>query len=610
MLVKYNPTNTMCKSTIGAIASGSDCVLTLYLDPCVAPEKVWLCITEDKHKISNKYVLTRGDVVDGYDSYSVTINFAKGLYWYYFRLDGVSYEQYIGIGADLEACMFYDNVIPWQLSVYQSKYNTPQWLNDGVMYQIMVDRFCHKGKVVPTEDKQMRQWGEDPYYQEADGSVTNRDFFGGTISGIASKLDYLASLGVKTLYLNPIFSAYSNHKYDTENYETIDSMFGTKADFDKLILALNKRGMRLILDGVFNHVGVNSVYFNKSKKWGDKVGAFNDNSSPYRQWFGFRSDGSYESWWNFETLPRINGDVASAQQYFCGDNGIVPRWILEGASGWRLDVVDEVSDAMLDKIVSSAKGAMANSAIIGEVWEDASNKMAYGHRRRYFEGEQLDSVMNYPLKDGIIEFVRYRNVFALKYAIFNLLNNYPLHVRNNLMNILGTHDTKRIITALAGDNTDHCSREQLSKISLTEAQHKPGVKLLKLAVVLQYTLCGFPSLYYGDEAGLEGDRDPFCRRCYPWGRENRQLIGFYTHMGRLRQMAVFADGDFTLMHADKSVIVYSRVDKKDKAVVAVNRDSYSFCVTLDGQYIDYLTGRVHCGSADVQPDQAMILIKQ
>ncbi len=610
MLVKYNPTNTLHKSTIGALCSDVDCKLTLLLDARVAPTKVWLHIIEDKNNISNEYQLTQDIVIDGMDSYVLSVNFPKGLYWYYFRLEGVSYEQYIGVGADLEASMYYDSVKPWQLSVYDAKYATPQWLNDGVMYQIMVDRFCHKGKVVPTEDKQMRVWGQDPYYQEPDGSVTNRDFFGGTLAGITSKLGYLQSLGVTTLYLNPIFSAYSNHKYDTENYESIDSMFGTKKDFDTLVAKAKDKGMHIILDGVFNHVGVDSVYFNKSGKQGDNVGAYQDKQSYMREWFGFRPDGSYESWWNFDTLPRINGNVPSAQQYFCGEKGIVPYWIGEGISGWRLDVVDEICDSMLDKITSSAKEAMSDSAIIGEVWEDASNKMAYGERRRYFEGAQLDSVMNYPLKDSIIEFVRYGNVFSLKYAIFNILNNYPLHVRNNLMNILGTHDTKRIVTALAGDVSDHCSRVQLSKMQLTEAQHLTGVKLLQLAVVLQYTLFGFPSVYYGDEAGLEGYRDPFCRRCYPWGRENRQLLDFYTRMGQLRKMPVFADGDFFLVHADSSVVVYNRSLDDSHVVVSVNRSSFSFCITLDGKYVDYLTGREHSGSADIQPDQAMILIRQ
>lgn len=610
MLVKYNPTNTLHKSTIGALCSGVECKLTLLLDRCVAPSKVLLHITDDTNNISNQYQLTQDIVIDGMDSYVLSVDFPKGLYWYYFVLEGVSYEQYIGIGSDLEASLYYDNVRPWQLSVYDQRYDTPQWLNDGVMYQIMVDRFCPKGKVVPTEDKIMREWGQDPYYQELDGSVTNRDFFGGTLAGITSKLDYLHSLGVTTVYLNPIFTAYSNHKYDTENYEQIDSMFGTKGDFDTLVSNANARGMHIILDGVFNHVGVDSIYFNKSGKQGDNVGAFQDKDSPLREWFGFRPDGSYESWWNFATLPRINGNVPSAQQYFCGEQGIVPYWIQQGISGWRLDVVDEVCDNMLDKIVSSAKGARANSAIIGEVWEDASNKMAYGERRRYFDGSQLDSVMNYPLKDSIIEFVRHGNVFSLKYTIFNILNNYPLHIRNNLMNILGTHDTKRIVTALAGDLSDHMTKEQLSKMHLNEAQHIAGVKLLKLAVVLQYTMFGFPSVYYGDEAGLEGYRDPFCRRCYPWGRENRQLIDFYTRMGQLRKMPVFADGDFRLEYADNSVVVYNRSLDDSHVVMSVNRGTFSFCVTLDGIYIDYLTGRVHNGSADIQPDQAMILIKQ
>ena len=522
----------------------------------------------------------------------------------------MSYEKYIGIGPDRQACLFYDNVNPYQLSVYAQKYDTPVWLNKGVMYQIMVDRFCKVGETVATEDKIMRSWGEQPFFRDVDGKVRNRDFFGGNLKGVTSKLGYLASLGVKTIYLNPVFKAYSNHKYDTEDYETIDPMFGTEQDFTTLCAEADKLGIKIILDGVFNHVGSTSKYFNRGKKYGEG-GAYNDIDSPYRKWFNIGDDGGYECWWNFETLPRINAASKEAQKYFCGKDGIVPRWLKAGASGWRLDVVDEIADCMLDKIVASAKKQKRDCAIIGEVWEDASNKVDYGVRRHYLDGSQLDSVMNYPLKDGIVEFVRDGNADALYRVAFDTVNNYPSFVRNNLMNILGTHDTVRILTNLAGDRLENASKEIQSHRKLDDNGYARGIRLLKLAVVLQYTMFGFPCVFYGDEVGMEGYQDPFCRGCYPWGRENKELLDFYRRMGELRQMPVFSDGDFRQLLHGNGAYVFSRshVDSQTSVLIAVNRGGGNLNLPLDYVYRDMLTGRTYAGSCSVEPCGFVILCR-
>ena len=386
--VKYNPTDEFYKSIVGAVAEGARFGVRLQISQVVNPSKVTLVVYGDDHRQNYKYVMYKDASGDGYDSYIADVSFKKGLYFYYFVMEGVTYERFIGIGADKKASLFYDNVQPWQLSVYKNKYPVPAWLNKGVMYQIMPDRFCMEGQTKTTEDKIMRRWGEQPYFRDEDGIVRNRDFFGGNLKGIISKLPYLAELNVKTIYLNPIFKAYSNHKYDTEDYEVIDPMFGSEADFKELCEKAKERDIRIILDGVFNHVGSTSKYFNRGKKYGEG-GAYNDVKSPYRDWFNFNEDNSYECWWNFQTLPRINASSSSAQKYFCGKDGIVPLWIRKGASGWRLDVVDEIADCMLDKIVSSAKKEKPDCVIIGEVWEDASNKVAYSARRRYLLGGRV-----------------------------------------------------------------------------------------------------------------------------------------------------------------------------------------------------------------------------
>ena len=348
--VRYNPTDEFYKSIVGAVAEGARFGVRLQISQVVNPSKVRLIVYGDDNKQSYEYVMYRDASGNGYDSYVADVSFKKGLYFYYFVMDGVTYERFVGIGENKQASLYYDNVRPWQLSVYKNKYPNPSWLNKGVMYQIMVDRFYMEGQTKATEDKIMRRWGEQPYFRDEDGIVRNRDFFGGNIKGVISKLPYLAELNVKTLYLNPIFKAYSNHKYDTEDYEVIDPMFGDEQDFEQLCAKAQELGIRVVLDGVFNHVGSSSKYFNRGNKYGEG-GAYNDVKSPYRSWFNFNEDNSYECWWNFQTLPRINAQSRDAQKYFCGKDGIVPRWIQKGASGWRLDVVDEIADCMMDKIV-------------------------------------------------------------------------------------------------------------------------------------------------------------------------------------------------------------------------------------------------------------------
>ena len=604
--VKYNPTDEFYKSTVGAVDEDTRFTLRLQIHQIVNPSKVTLVVYGDGGFLQETAMCLEASC-DGYDSYMADVQFKKGLYFYYFVMDGVTYERYIGLGDRQRAFLFYDNVQPWQLSVYKKKYKTPTWLNKGVMYQVMVDRFCASGDTVPNEDKVMRRWGEQPYYREEDGVVRNRDFFGGNLKGLTGKLSYLASLNVTTLYLNPIFKAYSNHKYDTEDYEFVDPMFGNNEDFTNLCERANELGIRVILDGVFNHVGSSSKYFNREGKY--EGGAYNDENSPYRDWFNIRPDGSYECWWNFESLPRLNANSLGAQKYFTGKDGIVRRWLNAGADGWRLDVVDEVDDVMLDKIVSAAKKEKPNSAIIGEVWEDASNKVDYGARRHYLDGSQLDSVMNYPLMNGIIDFVRDGNEQALSKVVFDTVNNYPKFIRNNLMNILGTHDTVRILTNLAGDNLSHATKEVMAGTKLTDAQYEQGVRLLQFAAVLQYTMFGFPCVYYGDEVAMEGYKDPFCRSCYPWGNENKLVLDFYRRLGELRKLPVFSDGDFSELIAENGVYAFERFDKSTKVTVALNRGQFDYNLSLDGVYEDALTGRKYSQTCNLQPDSYVILIR-
>lgn len=606
--VRYNPTDSYFKSVVGAVAEGRRFGIRLELAKVVNPSAVFIVLYRDGGGERLRCPMCK-EVGEGeYDAYVVGMALNKGLYFYYFEMEGVAYEHFIGIAADKTPCMYYDDVQPWQLSVYKQKYPTVNWLNKGVMYQILTDRFCASGQSVATEDKIMRRWGEQPYLCDSDGVVRNRDFFGGDLRGIISKLDYLSSLGVTTLYLNPVFKAYSNHKYDTEDYELIDPMFGTNQDFADLCKLAQEKGIRVVLDGVFNHVGATSKYFDLLGKCG---GAYVNQDSPYRQWFTFYADGSYECWWNFRSLPRIDAGNKHAQNYFCGNNGIVRKWLNQGASGWRLDVVDEIADCMLDKIVSAAKQQNPQAAIIGEVWEDASNKMAYGVRRHYLDGSQLDSVMNYPLMKGIIRLVSKGQSDLLGQTVFDLLNNYPVYVRNNLMNVLGTHDTARLITSLVGESADGVSKDVLSKRKLTDEQYRQGLNSARIAAVLQYTFFGFPCVFYGDETAMEGYDDPLCRGCYPWDAQNKLQIDFYRRLGELRQMPVFAEGDFAQLACDGGLYAFERKHSPSQVsvTVAVNCGTQPATLPLSGNYVDWFTGRRYSDSCILPCQSFVVLVK-
>ena len=350
----------------------------------------------------------------------------------------------------------------FRLLVYEKDFATPDKFGSGVMYQIFTDRFF-KGESDAAKAISIKEgaiinpdWERGvPQYAEYPGApLKNNMFFGGNLYGVVEKLDYLKSLGVTYIYLCPIFEAYSNHKYDTGNYERVDSMFGGDEALDLLICEARERGIGIILDGVFNHTGDDSIYFNKYGRWGDG-GAYLDSASPYRSWYHFRNyPCDYESWWGIDILPKLNHENESCRSYFTGKDGIIQKYLKKGIAGWRLDVADELPDEFLDELRASAKEIDEEAVIIGEVWENAADKVAYGKRRRYFRGRQLDSVMNYPLKNAIVYFCMWGDGETLYNTLTEIYASYPTCVSHKLMNLLGTHDTERILTVLGRDEED------------------------------------------------------------------------------------------------------------------------------------------------------------
>lgn len=476
-----------------------------------------------------------------------------GLFWYIFEIDTDFGTKRIA-KSNFSSAKILDlntDYLSWQITVYDKKFTTPDWLSGGIIYQIFPDRFFYSGEKkenVPSDRVLKRRWGED-FLKEKSEDINNC-YYGGDLKGIEMKLSYLKSLGVTCIYLNPIFEAHSNHRYNTANYLKIDPILGTKSDFKRLCEKAKKLGIKIILDGVFSHTGSDSVYFNKNNRY-KTLGAYNSKDSEYFSWYKFLNwPNEYVSWWNFDTLPEVNEENDNFSDFITGKGGVLSKWLDCGASGWRLDVADELPDDFIEKIRATIKRKKKKALLLGEVWEDASNKESYGKRRKYLLGSELDSVMNYPFREAIIDFIRTKNSQGIFNTVLNICENYPSLVLNNLMNLLSTHDTERIFTVVS---------------NITNTTKEECLNFIKLAVALQYTLPGVPSIFYGDEAGLTGGKDPFCRKCYPWGRENKDLLEFFKQIGNFRKQCVcLKSGRFTPIFIDDKTFAFKRESKEGK----------------------------------------------
>ena len=489
------------------------------------------------------------------------------LCWYDFRAEdhrGVSYA--IGAPEDgLSGEGVMTNGLPraWQITVYDPAYTTPDWMHTGIIYQIFPDRFYKKGDFLQQREEcyYHQDWNDDPILMPEGGDDNcARDFFGGNLKGIEEKLPYLAELGVTVLYLNPVFQARSNPRYDTADYEKIDPLLGENEDLKSLCEAAKARGIRVMLDGVFSHTGEDSVYFNRYGRF-PSVGACQSTHSPYCPWYSFsRYPDLYDSWWGFHTLPAVNKSCASYQQFMFQPGGVVRQWIHRGTSGWRLDVADELTMDFLRKLRKAAKAENPDAVVLGEVWEDASHKVAYGEMRCYCQGDTLDSVMNYPLREAAIDFFTGKiTAGALKRLIQCQKENYPVPFYYSLMNLAGSHDRARIINVLAGKTWENLAPKDRRGRQLSRAEYnKAAAKFVELTRLL-CALPGIPCIYYGDEAGMQGSSDPYCRGTFPWGRENKDLQAKIKEiLWQRRNSPALQTGDMSIEVIDEDTLLIQR----------------------------------------------------
>ena len=573
MRILFDSRQEQYKTPFGTLRAGNSCVLHMDVPESSGATSVTLVMENCDEQPCCEFTFEKERGSGVYTTWRCEFTMQeRGLYFYWFRIgkrDGSFRLFRQGDQTNMEAGE------KWQLSIIPQDFTVPDYARGAVMYQIMPDRFFKVGECDLT-DKLCPFWvhenlSDTPQYTaDAEGNWCN-DFYGGNLQGIRAKLSYLHTLGVGVLYLNPIFMAYSNHRYDTADYKRIDPMLGTADDFAALCRDAHALEMRVILDGVFSHTGSNSVYFDAKGIFGH--GAVSDSNSPYRAWYRFRHyPDDYDAWWNMPTLPNIEELSESYVNYIIeDDDSVLAHWLNLGADGFRLDVVDELPDEFVRKLKKRLRVLKPDALLLGEVWEDASNKRAYGVSRRYFVDGELDSVMNYPWQKGIVAFVRGEDDgSALGEGIMRLAENYPPEVLACVMNLLGTHDTMRILTVLGGEY--HASKAEWATARLSPEARALAVRRLHTAAFLQFMLPGMASIYYGDEVGMEGGADPFCRRYYPWSAGDESLRSFYAALCRVKnETQALKTGDVRVTEAGNGRLSFVRKTENQVVEVYVNQ---------------------------------------
>ncbi len=611
------------RSPFGANPTGT--AVTLGLDVSgLSQAKVYLRLWRDR-----EILVPMQESAPAFYTATITLPEEPGLLWYYFRIDTpeepLFYGRPSGSRTGLGAMM--ESPESWQITVYEPTV-LPEWYENSVVYQIFPDRFargedwkqCQENAALPENwngPKRLvvQDWDDTPFYcKDPKGRVVRWPFFGGNLRGIQDKLPYLKSLGIGAIYLNPIFKATSNHKYDTADYLSIDPSFGTEADFSALCTEAKAMGIRIILDGVFSHTGDDSLYFNRYGNF-PEPGAYSDAPSPYDSWyrFGDQYPAGYECWWGVDALPDVEENDPGYQDFICGEQGVIRKWLKLGASGWRLDVADELPDEFIAKIRSAGKAQKRDALLLGEVWEDASNKVSYSALRKYLLGQELDCTMHYPFRDSALGFLlRKTSAEDFRDTMETLRENYPPSALHGAMNLISTHDTPRIMTLL-GEAPEGLTEIEMEYYRLPEETRQLALRRLRLLDVLLFTFPGVPCVYYGDETAMEGYADPFNRGPFPWGREDGSLQFHVRMLSNLRkEYPVLVKGNTRYLAPSGDVFGLERRLEDASALIYVNRNMVEQHLLLDGRkYLDLLTGEEISGARlTLAPLQAVILYRE
>ena len=573
----FNSFDPYFKQPFGAVRAGQSVHLSLcipeelgYVDPHLVLQK------EGRYDVPVHYRMKFDGQTPHQNHFSVDVTLNDvGLYFYYFDL----YTDFRRIvrGPDNCGVVSWQEGESWQITVYEADFETPDPIKGKVFYQIFPDRFCEgvENKPMPFPDRLYQaDKHAEPFWQPNEvGGHLNEDYFGGDLKGIQMKLPYLREMGVDYLYLNPIFEAHSNHRYNTADYLNVDPLLGTNEDFETLCAEARKYGIGIVLDGVFSHTGSDSRYFNREGRYGEG-GAYRDPNSPYRSWYDFDSrykDG-YRSWWGFETLPEVNEETPSYVEFITGEGGVIDTWLRRGAAGFRLDVADELPDEFIEKVRTAVKRVGPDKFLLGEVWEDATTKFGFDKRRTYLLGKGLDSVMNYPFKNAVLGFVCGRDAGQTMTDILSICEHYPAPALDTALNFLSTHDTERAITAIAGEPCNNRDRYWQSKRCIPSGLMDAAIRRVLLGYAMIFTLPGVPCVYYGDEIAMQGYRDPFNRAFFDWNSTEQRLRGPIKTLAALRRSCdAFDGGRLEIVRAEGDILHYRRVGVVQTAEIILNR---------------------------------------
>ncbi len=663
----HDPCRRSDRDPVGAVTIGERVTLTLRVEKCSRPDItcVYLEFVNDpplsdaEGGKAPKFMwrqIPMTECDEGFKAYIDTRGCTRVIFYRFRVCTALSDILYFKRSDDLStagtSCLpgvwieEMDPTSAFQLTVYEPGFTTPEWMHGATMYQIFPDRFARDAEGIKSAGvkahesrgwpiKVHEDWNEPPSWVEPYEPV---DFYGATLRGIAEKLDYIKSLGVDVIYLNPICESRSNHRYNTGDYEVVDPLLGSWSDFFYLCARARILGIRVVLDTVLSHTGSSSKYFNLDGSY-DCLGAAQSPDSPYRDWYDFKPDDSpaYRCWWNDPSLPEIDEHNESWQRFILGDvgaaaseissvksdvqsdaigdskndaisdagsakkagsksaGGVLSMWSNQGAAGFRLDVADEIPDDVLELVRKSVKAKDPEAAIIGEVWEDATTKASYGTRRTYALGRSLDSVMNYPLRRQLLDFVlNKRSAVQLSTFLRLQKSNYPKPLYESLMNLLSSHDVERIRSVLAaGYEFRDCPRsEQVEIVSRIDRQADWHASILqRILAMITYMLPGMPCLYYGDERGMQGGRDPFCRATFPWdGSRNdcgEDLTAYYQALGKFRSASpALRKGSVTFTPFRKDVLCITRIFTQKSGnfegmLCVVNRSDKPIRVAVD-----------------------------
>jgi glycosidase len=582
--------------------------ITVSLTVGTNAQKAWFYLGNDERVLMEREVEVKNTASSFSCAFTVEPSMlpqGDGLYFCHFEYlsDGTRYYTAFNYTKCYIEARFVNEA---QILVSDEQYSPPEWIFGGNMYQIFPDRFARGGSAIRREDAVYNEDWENgiPEYPEIRGdSFPNNTHFGGTLYGVAERLGYLESLGITCIYLNPIFEAYSNHKYDTADFLSVDKSFGGDEALKHLIAAAHERGIKVILDGVFNHVGNDSIYFDAYGKYGN--GACKGSGSPYYEWFSFNEfPHVYESWWGIKNLPRT---VRCESYVSFITERVIPKYMEMGIDGWRLDVADELESSFLDRIVKAIKSYKKDAIVIGEVWEDASNKIAYNERKRYFRGAQLDSVTNYPIRNALIDFVKYGNAEFLTDTLNTLYRNYPPKKLAAVMNFLGSHDTERITTVLGGEEDMGEPNSVLAVKRMSKEQHEKTKELLAQAYLLLASLPGVPCIYYGDEIATEGYHDPFNRTTFKESGFTSEDSALFKKINNIRKNEpLFKAEELSAVALSPSVAYIKRI--KDGKILHILANMSDTAFTANGIYgTDLLSGKEYCGSVEAGSKKVIIV---